>query len=364
MMIALNDPFLEDAADQRTRLIIDMLARVIYGNRIADLLKTAGLSPGDYKIMQSAKIVWAEAVPDAARRGKLAKLIDRVRDEEPAFGPELERRWQDLAPPGREYAWYHDDDPYACLFVGLRASRAVIDRVELRKGLKRLAADDYRILVISGEPRSGKSHSWLLLEHLRDAGKLTGANRFVRVTTHTWSGEVTGEDLARSLVDKLGLDIRLTPSRELEDARVRKLLDLTVGHYPDDDVTRWILLDGLDRPGVQDSARDVAKRLITLVEEGELQRTRLIVTGLDLLGLTAGYSVQTEEIPPISETLVRSFFDAVATHLGCPIAAEELDGYVAEVFGPDGAPRDLREIERAVVDLARTRWAQEAHDGG
>ena len=101
-------------------------------------------------------------------------------------------------------------------------------------------------------------------------------NRFVRVTTHTWSGEVSGEDLALSLADKLGLDIKLTPSRELDDARIRKILDMVIGRYPQGDgITRWIILDGLDRPGVQNSARDMAKRLITLVDEGELPQTRL-----------------------------------------------------------------------------------------
>src|SRR5689334_5083706 len=107
MMLALDDPSLENAADQRTRLIVEMLAGAIYGSRIVAFLQTAGLSPGDYKIMESAKIVWNEAVPDAARHGKLAALIARVRDEEPAFGPELERRWQALAPSGREHTWYH-----------------------------------------------------------------------------------------------------------------------------------------------------------------------------------------------------------------------------------------------------------------
>jgi hypothetical protein len=203
----------------------------------------------------------------------------------------------------------------------------------------------------------------VLVDHLRNAGKLIGKHWFVRVTTHAWSGEVTGEELACSLADKLGLNIKLTPSRELDDARVRKLLDLIVGQYPQDDgVTRWIVLDGLDRPGVQNSARDMAKRLITLVDEDELPHTRLIVTGLDVLGLTDGYTVQIEEIPSIDKTLVRSFLGEAAVRLGRTVSSEELDACVVEVLGTEEVSRDLRDVEEAVVQLVKS-WVGMRHGG-
>ncbi len=180
-------------------------------------------------------------------------------------------------------------------------------------------------------------------------------------STHAWSGEVTGEDLACSLADKLGLNLELRPSKEHPDARIRKLLDLMVGQYPQGDgVVRWIVLDGLDRPGVQDSARDLAKRLITLVDENELPQTRLIVTGLDLLGLTVGYTVRVEEIPTIDATLVRSFLADVAMHLGCTLTPGELDRYVVQVLGT-GERRDLRNIEKSVVQAVKSWVASERH---
>jgi len=364
-MLRLDDLSLADPGDPRTKLIVQLLTKSVYGAApVATYLEAAGLTPGLYNI-DIAKIAWAAAVPDAARNSQLQTLIDRVAEDKPAFIRELERQWQDLlAPSGGEHAWYHHDDPYSCTFVGLRASRAVIDRSGLRRGLQELATDQYWILVVSGQARSGKSHSWVLIDHLRKAGKLTGVHRFVRVTTHDWSGDVTGEDLVESLMDKLGLDIRLTPSRELEDARIRKLLDRLVGHYPQsDDVTRWIILDGLDRPGVQNSARDVAKRLISLVDEGELPRTRLIVTGLNALGLTIAHTIRFEEIPSIDRALLRSFFQDVATQMGRAVTAEELDSCVTEVLKTGEPLPDLRDIEDAVIKQVKKCWVDGARDG-
>lgn len=358
-MHGLDDPSLAAPGDDRTQLIIDMLTENIFKTaQITTFLQSASLRPGDYPL-ETARLTWTAAVRDAARRGRLGELIRCVVAQDPAFGTELERRWQPLVHgPGD---WYHNEDPFASCFVGVRASRAIIDRAELRSGLRNLATDQYWVLVVLGDKGTGKTHSWFLVAHLRDAGVLTG--KLIRVTTRDWVGEVTGEGLVASLADKLGVNIGLMPSGELDDARIRKLVDMLAGRYPDDGVIRWIVLDGLDGPGVRNSARDVAKRLITMVDEGELPRTRLIVTGFDGLGLTVGPSVQVERISPIGKTLVYSFLGDVAQQLGGTVTAKELDECVHEVFASDEPSRDLRRVEDAVVRLAKTRWGGGAQNG-
>src|SRR5262249_34904849 len=78
-------------------------------------------------------------------------------------------------------------------------SPAATNRDRLRRALRDLAADQYWVLLVSGPPRSGKSYTWVLVRQLRDGGKLTGQHTFVRLSTHDWAGEVTGEDLLSSL---------------------------------------------------------------------------------------------------------------------------------------------------------------------
>lgn len=258
--------------------------------------------------------------------------------------------------------WYPCRDAYDCGFVGPGAGRAMIDRNGLRSKLYDLVNDDYRVLIVTGPPGSGKTHSWLLIDHLRQAGKLAG-HKCVRISTHTWGNdEVTGEMVAQSLADRLGLDIRLTGSGELEDARARKILDMLVGRYPEDGITRWIVLDGLDRPRVHDSARDVARQLITMIGDGELSNSRLIITGFDESLVGAGALYVTETIPAIDGALVRAFLTDVAARLGHTVTPAELDVHVGEVLG--GADRPgLVEIERAVVRLVKREWGPGGADG-
>lgn len=86
------DERLAGHSDPRMRVIIEMLSASVYGSaRIAALLETAGLSPGDYPL-ETARLAWGAVVPDAARQGKLTALLERIVDEDPSFGPELERR--------------------------------------------------------------------------------------------------------------------------------------------------------------------------------------------------------------------------------------------------------------------------------
>ena len=164
----LDDLSLTDPRDPRAQLIIGMLKDSVYGeSRVSAVLQAAGLSPGDYRL-GSAKLTWTEAVPDAARQGKLGALVACVTETDPAFGAELERRMRPLlALPGGDRAWYRCDDPFAVGFVGAGARRAVIDRSQLRRGLQDLAADEDRVLIVTGEPGAGKTHSWLLIDHLR-----------------------------------------------------------------------------------------------------------------------------------------------------------------------------------------------------
>ncbi|MBO3748413.1 hypothetical protein J5X84_20250 [Streptosporangiaceae bacterium NEAU-GS5] len=349
---------LTDSGDARTQAVVDLLSRLVYIRAEAEAyLNDVGLPPAEYAD-RSVKLTWLEAVPDAAGKGLLEQLVRNISRDKPAFAAQLHNRMREISRPGNATRhWYQHNDPYMSQFVGPRASRAMIDRAGLRNGLRALADEDYRILVIRGPEKSGKSHSWFLVEHLRDAGELIGAHRFARVTTHTWMGSVTGVDLGLSIARKLlGLDIGLANSGEQPVTLVRKILDILVGEYPQDGVTRWIVLDGLDRPGVDDSAHDLAKRLIQLVDEGELPRTRLIVTGLDMTGLNVGPSVKQEEIPQIDLALVRTFLSDVAVHLGLDVTPAELDLLATTTLAADPGPPLMNQIEANVIELVRTHW--------
>ena len=119
-------------------------------------------------------------------------------------------------------------------------------------------------------------------------------------------------------------------------------------------MTRWIFLDGLDRPGVNDSARDFAPSIdCSLVDEGELPNTRLVVTGLDILGLDLSHGIQHEE-PSIDRAQVKAFID-VAAHLQREADEATIDALVAEVLAMKTACWTCGGGD-ALVGLVRATW--------
>ena len=136
-MLNYDDLGLTELGDARMKLVIEMLTKSVYGEaKVSEVLEAAGLSPGDYSL-GSARATWRDAVPDAARNGKLNVLVASVAENNRAFGSDLERRMRQLLTPSGGGSWYRCDDPFACGFVGAGAGRAVIDRQELRRGLQR-----------------------------------------------------------------------------------------------------------------------------------------------------------------------------------------------------------------------------------
>jgi hypothetical protein len=361
---SLDELSLGDLKDDRTRLVYDLICKSVRkGTDAVVIIDETGLDLGDYNLNQPAKAIWRDVVPDAVGFRKLDALISRVAKDYPAFLPDLEIQLAPLLTVSGGASWYRCANPWESGFVGPRASRAVIDREELRDGLRALATEDCRVLIVSGASLSGKSHSWYLIDHLRTAGKLVG-HKFAHVSAERRE-DASGEELAVELADKLALKLPLMPSAEMDDARIRKILNMIAGCFPQDqDAPCWIVLDGFDRPRVHESARDMARRLITMVNEGEIWPARLIVTGFDLTGWEDDWSIRLERIPAIDAVLVRKFLADVAAHLGRVVDPAELNRLADEVLGSQDAPRSLDKVGKAVVEVVRDHWgAGVPHDG-
>ena len=365
-MISLDALRLKGPNDLRTKAIVELLARTIYDkDDIARALEDANISPGEITWGKAA-IAWREVIPLAARENKLDALIEAINKKNPAFGVRLEEVLRPLlATTG---VWYPCHDPYYCGFFGPGATTAMIDRDGLRSGLQNLANDQYRVFIVSGERKSGKSHSWLLIDHVRQAGKLEG-HECVCVSTHDWGAgtKVTGAMVVQAIADQLNLKVGATGSDELGEARTRKLLNLLTGQYPKSDgVTRWIVVDGLDRDEAINAvdAKDVALKLIPMVNTNRLPETRLVITGFDPLWLPSRRQILFETIPALDRERVSAFLTAAAGHLGQDVDPKSLATHVTEVLDAGGASRDLELIEDAVVRLVKREWGPGGRHAG
>jgi hypothetical protein len=346
--------------------IAELLASRVDQDWIESTLTDAGLSPARYFLRQAPALVWREIVLDAVKRRKLDAIVEAVAKREPAFSMYLEEVVRRLLDSGA--VWYPCRDPYYCGFFGPGAATAMIDRRDFRSGLQDLANEQFRVLVVSGPRGSGKSHSWLLIDHLREAGKLAG-HECICVSTHDWSvgTRVSGAMIVEAIADQLCLDVSLTGSDELGEARTRKLLNQLAGAYnKNGTVVRWIVIDGLDRDEAIDAAdaKDVTLKLIDMVKRGRLAYTRLVVTGFDRLWLPTTRQILLETIPVIDEVLVCSFLADCATHQGYQPGSDALVALAREVLAAGGPSRDLGLIEEAVLAVVKREWGAGGTDAG
>ena len=287
---------------------------------------------------------WPAVIGDATAAGVLDHLLLAATDRAPGLAASLP------APP-RTGPWYQHPEPTECTFVGPRAKHAVIDRAGLRSGLQEFRSDDSRVIVVTGNSRTGKSYSWRLIQHVCDNLPDEEAVDAVLVSTHTWERTVTADEVAEALSQKLlGRRFEAVSGGELPETRARKIVEVLVGSLRGREHDSWIVLDGFDRKGVAACARELVVRLVDAVEAGELDHTRLVVTGLaeTLSGDTAD-GVFLEQLRPLGRDDVEAFFTATIKHLR--IAADDRVGELTD--DAMGAGSDLLTLRQRASELAQ-----------
>jgi hypothetical protein len=257
--------------------------------------------------------------------------------------------------------WYLPPDRAQSVLIGPGCMRALIDREGLRENIRRMMRNDYPILAISGAPGSGKSYSRHLLQHvLHDPGL---ACELILIDVESdWYDDVSGFELMSTLVIKLGLE-PLTPVDEnVEQSRaVRDLMLEFVGRFRQlPHRSRWIFIDGLDRPSVRPCVHLAVGRMAKEIEAGQLRGARLVVTGHtgdfcpDVMDVLLA-----ESLGEVTEDHLRTFFHNIAATVGEHIEHEEVSAIVADVLA-ESSLVDLRALGTVAGRAAHTRFAPKA----
>jgi hypothetical protein len=325
--------------------LIDLLVRVYpLEYQMLALVTELGMSPGVMPMSMDTGLRWFQLAQTMHQARTLRKAAERLVDKSPALVGQVTELLAD--DPGTIDG--NPPDPYHVAL--LRGRRPLIDRLDLRTTLKEFLDYKLPVFVVRGASRTGKTYSLQLILHI------TAAMRDVLVVYVDFSQAATG-DSAAALMAKLRSRLGLPPtgdsdgdSTQTRSAQVQ--VDQLVGTYRfNDQLRRIIVIDGLNRTGLQGDVNELTAMLIKEVINDQLPGTQLVLTGY-AGEVDPGHDglIAKEDVVTITSTHIRSYFENLV--LGRALSAEELNDLVAEVLTGEGDIEDLAQrVRRCVLRL-------------
>jgi hypothetical protein len=235
----------------------------------------------------------------------------------------------------------------------LAGDYVLLDRAKLRTSVERISKPlGKRILVVTGDAKTGKSHSVQFISYLNE---VLGTFSFIHVDLEAFKrflgpGKVIEpDDLARLLVRKLRYDnLKLDDSPD-DKQWSRWVLDFCEAFETialEDPVHRWLVIDAFNSIVVTQPTLDLIKELATRISK-TLIRFRLVLLGYqDTFPLALRPMVEAEHIKRIGFDDLVDFFDQAFRQLGIECDDDGLYAAVERVL----ADLDLAR-EDVLVDL-------------
>lgn len=341
--------------DEVSKQVVGLLAHVlVFKDDIFDELSAIGsidLADVEQPDHFKARTFWAAIVLELRRQSKLKDLIAHMAQRFPARKADFEHfltlEVSSIATLSAvslgavdDGGWQAFDDPLEARFVGPGRASPIFDRENLRSDLTRLRHEGFRTLNITGMPRTGKSFSLQLVQLVCETDKAP----IVAVDVEDWgSDEFTDIDLVQALAVQLKVDVDCTAVANVPDPHTRARLLLYALRdtiEPPPDKPRWIVIDGLDRPSVQPTAKAFVERLLKSIEkDNKPANTRLVVTGFDGILPSSSRQDRTAEITAAD---VDALLGIVIAGRAPAVADEQRAAWVSEAMAAyEQSGRDL-----------------------
>jgi hypothetical protein len=275
-----------------------------------------------------------EVIREAAADGWLLKLIDQRLAKVPA-DPALQAISTFLraydAPAGVE-----------CFdVVRLTGSHVMVDRFAFRRALREISKPlGKRILVVMGEPKTGKSHSVQLISYVNGILgtfqlRIVDLEVFNRLRDQSQPIQpVQPLELAQRLIKLLNFRMEL-PAAPTDSQWSRWVLN-----FCDDFEAaaalradpQWIVIDGFNSVLVSQPALDLVKELAYRINQG-LRHFRLVLLGFDSsLPVQVLPTVEVEKILRISEVDLIQFFATAYEQAGVPLDEQIIASAVRRIL--------------------------------
>ncbi|HUR79466.1 MAG TPA: hypothetical protein VM733_01775 [Thermoanaerobaculia bacterium] len=235
---------------------------------------------------------------------------------------EVKAFFAEIAPPSQRDA-RAIAPPYESCFVN---SAPFVDRVQLRPVLKLLhdppatAPRKPRILVVTGNPSSGKSHTKNLVNHIGAQFGFTPA----LVDFSRWQGELTPVDVGQRLAKRLGYDV---PLGDEQLARwITIFFDTIVPKIGDD--AHWIIID-FGRVSISTAVAEFIDELAVQINDS-LPNVRLVLLGYSKPLTTAKRILESDTTADITDKELVQFFAQFYSEYGPELDDEQLSDRIAE----------------------------------
>jgi hypothetical protein len=260
----------------------------------------------------------------------LHQLLVEAADDRPA-SPDLVRLRDETQPIS-----VPADDPWKSVMIN---GQPLVDRDPIRFAIRDLEGQRSRILIVHGEPTSGKTHTVNLVTWRASQNQ----DRLVLLDLERlWvaaSGNVAADarprlaprDVAMSLCDQLQIDHGIIPRSDEQDSRWAIAFCDRLQARLDAATTYWVVIDEFNKVPVSQQAGDLFKELATRVST-TLTNVRLVLLGYnDTLSTNVEPGVIREQVGYLLENDLKVYFAELYRIIGRPDDAQGIAESFARV---------------------------------
>jgi hypothetical protein len=252
------------------------------------------------------------------------------------------------------------DDPWKSVMVN---GQPLVDRDPIRFAIRDLEGQRSRILIVHGEPTSGKTHTanlvtWRASENQHQLVQLDLSRLWDAANGNVTAGarpRLAPRDVAISLCDQLQIDRAIIPLTDEQDSRWAIAFCDRFQARLDTAVTYWIVIDEFNKVPVSQQAADFFKELATRVST-TLTNVRLVLLGYnDTLSTNVEPGVIREQVGYLGEEDLKIYFAELYRLIGRPDDAEGIAESLARVKGKlmQQDLTALRELGQALAQESR-----------
>jgi hypothetical protein len=257
--------------------------------------------------------------------------------------------------------WLESEDPYQACF--LHNSRPLVNRSTLRAAITALCSDEgIRVLVVNGDPISGKSYTLQYIVFLAD--KFGNDRVYIDIKDELQTS--FGPDaLARSIGLQLNLspeEIRSIPASPQNARWVMDIRDWIIGASKRNGALWWIILDGFDHPDLPPETHQLIEHLMLHVEKVKPPVRLVLLSYRRPIPRDIRRDIKDETIAPIDRLELAEFFQRLYQLSNKTVTPDDLKQIVDKVLDlvPAGDPERLYSLAEAVEKTAQRLFPREA----